>query len=630
MAQATSVAVVGLGSRGLSVLERIVTLARLAGPAAGEVRVEVIDPDCAGAGVHGTEQPDYLLLNTISGQVSMFPDARTVGAEVDTSGPSLYQWVTQRDLRVADDGFTVGRHGRPVRPTDFLPRRVLGEYLGWFRDQVLSRVPAHVRVVLHRAQALDLAVEPGGGYRLECSDGATVRVGYVFLTTGYTSNVDTVTPGQSTVEGGAAGGARITAPYPLPAQLAPVQPGQVVAIDGFGLSAMDVMSSLTVGRGGRFEPDGDGHRYRPSGREPVLLLYSRSGLPCRARPLVTRFDFEYHPVAFTRASIDALRAARGGPLDFDADVLPLVLAEMRVACRRAQARLAGPAAREDLEDRLMRADGAAACLRALLDELDARHGAFDPLAIFDGSAAMPSTDSAAYQGWFARTLAEDLAQGVLGFAGSPVKAALDILRALRDTVRYTVDFGGLTGDSLDQFTRRTVPMMNRAVVGPQFERHSELLALLAAGLLRVPFGPDPALTWEPEPGRWTIRSTRLARPYAEPADWIVSAQVPPPAVATSGSPLIRSLYRRGLLRPHRAGSPYVLGADVDADQHPRDRDGRADPRIWVLGPLCEGATFYNHLVPSPDTYSRPVHDAHRCVAAMYRDARAPARPALPA
>src|SRR4029453_19324870 len=120
MTRDTSVAIVGLGSRGLSVLERVVTLAKLAGPEAGRVRVEVIDPACDGSGVHDTGQPDYLLLNTTCSHVSMFPDANSVAEDVDAPGPSLYDWVLDRRLRMAEDGFTVGSSGRAIRPTDFL------------------------------------------------------------------------------------------------------------------------------------------------------------------------------------------------------------------------------------------------------------------------------------------------------------------------------------------------------------------------------------------------------------------------------------------------------------------------------------------------------------------------------
>jgi uncharacterized NAD(P)/FAD-binding protein YdhS len=76
--------------------------------------------------------------------------------------------------------------------------------------------------------------------------------------------------------------------------------------------------------------------------------------------------------------------------------------------------------------------------------------------------------------------------------------------------------------------------------------------------------------------------------------------------------------RDGRIRRHRR----VAGLDVDSDMHPIGADGRADERLWVLGPLCEGATFYNHLVPSPGTYSGPIHDANRCVAALFEHEQA--------
>ena len=53
----------------------------------------------------------------------------------------------------------------------------------------------------------------------------------------------------------------------------------------------------------------DKFRYLPGGREPVMLFYSRSGVPCRARPLVVAFGPRYEPVVFTTAAIDALRCS---------------------------------------------------------------------------------------------------------------------------------------------------------------------------------------------------------------------------------------------------------------------------------------------------------------------------------
>ena len=613
MSAELSVAIIGLGSRGLGVLERLVTLAGSAGP----VRVEVVDPVADGAGVHARHQPDYLLLNTTCAQVSMFPDSHTVGDQVHGPGPSLYEWATERGLRIAEDGFTVGLTGRPIRPTDFLPRRLLGEYLGWFLDQVLARAPAHVPVTLHQAHALDLSSAADGGLLVALSDGSELAVQHAFLTTGYTPNVRS---------GGQPGADRVIAePYPLPERLAGVSAGDAVAIGGFGLSAMDVMSCLTVGRGGRFVADGDQMRYLPSGREPELLFYSRSGLPCRTRPKVVEFGERYRPLVFTREAIDHARLRRQGPLDFFSDVWPLILTEMRVAYRRTQARCAGLAAEAALAEELAQATDLPGVV-SVLDALDARLDRFDPVAALDGSATMSLHSSDSYQRWLSTVISEDLAEGRLGFAGSPVKGALDVLRDLRDQFRYVVDFGGLTPESLDGFIARTVPALNRAVVGPQYERHVELLALLDAGVASAPFGPDPSVCWQPERGRWQLASSRLSEPYSREVDWLAAAWVEPPAVDRSASPLVDSLWRKGWIRRHRPGSRQVVGIDIDADQHPIDVEGKPDPRLWVLGPLCEGATFYNHLVPSPATYSRPVHDAHRCVSALLAANRVPALP----
>ena len=590
-----SVALVGVGSRGVGVLERIVSLTRLSATPA-PLRVELIDPRCDGAGVHATDQPDYLLLNTTAGAVSLFPDHNTVGDAVGLTGPSLLEWVTARGLRLGADGYTVGHTGRPIRSTDFLPRRVLGEYLGWVLDEVIAAAPPHVTITRHPSAAVDLTPTADGDLEITMADGDVVRVAQAFLTTGYTANTDRpARPGM------------LPGPYPLPGVLDCVQPGQTLAIGGLGLSAMDVMSACTVGRGGRFVRDGDELRYVPSGREPKLLFSSRTGVPCRARTKVVEFGPKYQPLVFTEAAIDALRAERGGPLDMVKDVLPLVFTEMRVAHRRRLAAMAGTELRLSTED-----------IPAALDELDREHGAFDPAAAFDGSAGMLLEDAAAYQQWFAGVVADDLAEGRRGLAGSPVKSALDILRDQRDMFRYVCDFGGLTPASLDEFTASIVPAINRAVVGPQFERHEELLALLAAGIAEVPFGPTPVATPLPD-GRWRIASTMLATPYACDVDWVLPAQTPLPAVAASADPLLVSLHRKGMIRRFRPESALVPGIDVDADQHPIDASGRPERRIRVLGPLCEGATFYNNLVPSPGMWSRPVADAHRCAVAMLAD-----------
>lgn len=605
MSASRSVAIIGLGSRGLGVLERLLALAEQSGD---RLRIELIDPVGDGAGVHSRSQPDYLLLNTICSQVSMFPDEHTVGGTVRLTGPSLHEWVLARDLRIADDGFSVGPNGRRVQPWDFLPRRLLGEYLGWFADTLLGSVPAGVEVRMHRSEAVRLHTEANEPFRIELACGDWVSAGAVFLTTGYTENVSAEHPS----------GRLIARPYPMPQRLSRVRPGQTVAIGGFGLSALDAMSCLTVGRGGRFERRHGGVRYLPSGDEPRLLFYSRSGRACRARPRILQYGPAYRPLLFTPLGIDRLRAETGGPLDFDRQVWPLVLGELRICYRRAQAGAAGRAETERLERRLSEALAGAglAGLLDALDALDTERGAFRPERLLDGVEPMSLSDRTGYQGWLAAELAADLAEGELGLQKSIVKQTLDILRTLRDTFRYAVDFGGLTPESSRRFFQQTVPVLNRAVVGPQFERHEELLTLLDAGTAQAPFGPDPAVEWDRAASGWLIQSQRLADPHAARADWLLAGRTDLPALASSASPLLAGLFRQDRIRASVAGDPALAGVDLDCDQHPISATGEVDRRMWVLGPLCEGTTFYNNLVPSPGCFSRPIADAHRCAAEL--------------
>jgi len=597
--QRRSVAIIGFGSRGLSILERLISLS-ISHPRV-ELRVHIIDPACSGEGLHSTTQPEYLLLNTTCGQVSMFPDEHTLGQLPSLDGPSLYDWAAARGLRMGSDGFTVSTQGRALRPTDFLPRRVLGEYLRWFADHLTTRLPESLTLIQHRAEAVDIDEAKRS---VVLSNGDVVMADDVFLTVGHAS---------SSRGRGAPGAARlIENPSPLPSSLEAVLPGETIAVRGFGLTAMDVVSALTHGRGGRYEQDGDGiaPRYLPSGSEPRILMYSRSGLPFRARPSVCSFDHVRKARVFTRARCAELRNREDArTVDFEQHVLPLILTEMRLAYRECEVDQEGPAARQAFEQRL-RTHG----LERTLDELDNTHGSFDPAALLAPEYAEGLEDSNEYQRAVLQRVRADLTQAALGPASSPTKASLDVLREGRDAFRDAVDFDGLSRTSRELFYRETVPVLNRAVVGPQFERHQELLALVDAGVLSVPLGPAPRVVWEDTTQRWMMESTRLRSAITLQADWLCFAAVPAtPAAGTHASPLVRNMFERGTLRPCAPAGGHVPGAEVGPGHHPIGRDGRERRRIWVLGPLCEGSIFYNHLVPSPRVWSRPVFEANHCV-----------------
>lgn len=66
--------------------------------------------------------------------------------------------------------------------------------------------------------------------------------------------------------------------------LSALGPGEPVLVRGFGLAFIDLMVLLTEGRGGTYTTGADGRpTYRPSGREPVLHVGSRRGVPYHSK-----------------------------------------------------------------------------------------------------------------------------------------------------------------------------------------------------------------------------------------------------------------------------------------------------------------------------------------------------------
>src|SRR5471032_3009648 len=84
-----SVTIIGVGPRGLSVLERI---AAMAGQHQLLLDVALVEPGECGPGVHGARQPQHLLINTIASQVTVFPADGMVQPAPVCATPSLTQW----------------------------------------------------------------------------------------------------------------------------------------------------------------------------------------------------------------------------------------------------------------------------------------------------------------------------------------------------------------------------------------------------------------------------------------------------------------------------------------------------------------------------------------------------------
>ena len=594
-------AIVGFGSWGLCVLERTVALARRTGT---PVRVHVIEPGQLGGGVYAMSQPDFLVLNNPCGQLSLY------AARDATDDPpyalGLYEWAVQQGYQWSGHHCVITTSGTPLLPTDYLPRRLMGEYLAWFYETLVAHAPETLEVVRHYASAIDI-VASDGREAVTLDSGQTLCVNYVVITSGHTWNEESA---------GGASDVRYLRPYPVEYFDEAIAPGEPIAVAGMGLVGFDIVTALTVGRGGRFEDVGDRMTYVRSGNEPVIYLYSRTGMPYCAKSAHGNDPYGgYVPVVCTPERFADLTMTKGSSerreVDFRNELLPLVFAEMQARFLIHAAFLKGGTDESVGVRTALDRGWSEGVFEEVVEAFEPVYGRFDPAAHVFAGAGHRYLTSDDYEHQVYEMVENDLEEA-LAIGGSPVKAALEVFRILRDQLRSVIEYGGLTVGSYFDFQANIRGRINRLEAGPPPLRSQQLLALMDAGVVRVPFGPNPSITALPD-GRVAIHSTELETETAATVNGVVGGHLDLPSLVRSSSPLLNRLYAEGRLTQMGYGSTLVGSVAIDRNFHPYDVEGRLQPTLSLLGVLTEGARYFTHYLPSPRSRIRAVLDAQEFV-----------------
>ncbi|WP_328222916.1 FAD/NAD(P)-binding protein [Streptomyces sp. NBC_00310] len=633
------VALVGAGPRGTSVLERLCASAPELLRPRTRLTVHVIDPAPPGPGqVWRTTQSPHLLMNTVASQVTLFTDDSVDCSGPIRPGPSLYEWAAgAAGGRDAADGW--GGLG----PDDYPTRARYGHYLEWVFAEVVRGAPPEIRVEVHDTRAVRLDDGPDGGQRLTLASGRVLTgLAAVVLTQGHLPTVPD--RAERDLAGYAARhGLRHFPPAnPADLDLSPVAPGEPVLLRGLGLNFFDHMALLTTGRGGLFVHDAEGGlRYEPSGREPRLYAGSRRGIPYQARGDNAKGPYGRHtPLVLTPEVIAGFRkrADSGEAPDFLADIWPLMAKEVETVYYEAVLGASAHSASTTCRDsRSGLRDHAPASFRDLF--LAAPHrspqegAVLDEFGIAEGDrwswdrvsrpyAGREFTDAEDWRGWLLGYLREDAAQAALGNVDGPVKAALDVLRDLRNELRLIVDHGGLAGGSRREHLDRWYTPLNAFLsIGPPRSRIEEMTALIEAGVLTV---LGPRLDVRPEEGAWLAHSPDVPG-SAVRVTTVVEARLPEPDLRRTADDLLADLLATGGCRPHRADGYETGGLDVTPrPYHLIDRQGVAHPRRFAFGVPTEGVHWVTAAGARPGVDSVTLSDADAVARAALR-ATTPAR-----
>ncbi|MFI6486040.1 FAD/NAD(P)-binding protein [Streptomyces sp. NPDC050564] len=605
-----SVALVGAGPRGTSVLERLCASApELLAPGT-RLTVHVVDPAPPGPGrVWRTEQSPHLLMNTVASQVTLFTDESLDCSGPICPGPSLHAWA-----------------GGELGPDDYPTRAEYGRYLEWVFGEVVGGAPATVRVEVHTARAIRLADAPDGRQTLALSTGRTLPdLAAVVLAQGHLPVLADHAQQRLAAHAERHGLRHVPPANPADVDLSPLSPGEPVLLRGLGLNFFDHMALLTTGRGGRFVRTRAGLRYLPSGEEPRLYAGSRRGIPYQARGDNAKGPYGRHtPLVLTDEVISRFRkrADSGDAPDFLREIWPLVAKEVETVYYEG---LLGKSKGLDFRERSLAVPYRSPQEADLLDTFGisaAERWSWDRLS--RPYAGHFFTGPEAWREWLLGHLREDARQAALGNVEGPLKAALDVLRDLRNELRQIVDHGGLSGDSRRAHLDRWYTPLNAFLsIGPPRRRVEEMAALIEAGVLDV---LGPRLDVRAEHGAWVAHSPDVPG-SAVRATTLVEARLPEPDLRRTADELLALLLKTGQCRPHTVDGYETGGLDVTPRPYRLiNRQGRAHARRFAFGVPTEGVHWVTAAGARPGVDSVTLSDADAVARAVLRAAMTQAEP----
>ncbi|MFF0124605.1 FAD/NAD(P)-binding protein [Streptomyces mirabilis] len=551
-----SLVIVGAGPRGTGLIERIAANAPELYAGSG-LDIHLVDPHPPGAGrIWREAQSPLLWMNSHAEDVTMFTDETVVMDGPVRPGPTLHEWA-------AIDGRT------------FADRQLQGAYLSWVHEQAVAALPPDVTVHHHPCRALRVS-GPREGRQQVWLEGRPrpLLADLVVLALGHLDAELDQEQGELATYAHAHDLVHLPPDFTADSDLSSLAPGEPVLVRGFGLAFVDLMVLLTEGRGGRY----DGDTYLPSGREPVLYVGSRRGVPYHSkigydwtgeRPPLPRF--------FGPAEVDALLARPEG-FDFRRDVWPSIEKELGFAHYHRLFTVhpeRTAIAWTDFEEKY--AAGEAAEREALVTS-----AVPDPADRLDLAVLDRPLDGVRYASH------EEFQDGLRAYIEGDLRRRHDpgnspdlaVFLGLLSVYGQLIRLGDV-GPWWHGF-------FSHLASGPPGPRLRQMLALSRAGVVRF-VGADMAVV--AEDGVFRASSATVPGETIE-ARALVEARLPEPTVGRALDPLLRELHADGAVE-----TPEGLLRVDRSDGRILDRGGRPHPRRFALGPYTD--------VRTPGAFTRP-------------------------
>ncbi|KRM71743.1 FAD/NAD(P)-binding protein [Lacticaseibacillus brantae] len=521
------IALIGAGPRGMLILERLLAWQTAHYPET-ELSIDLFDPYGIGGRVWQVDQPHELIMNTATQQITLFYDRSVAANGPQAPGLDLADWAAGVGPDyIKAQGFPdyLAEEAAGLGPNDYASRALYGAYIHWVYAELNQRKQANTTITLHQVP-VSAVQKHGEQFQVTATDGV-IAVDEVVMALGNLENTPTREQEQLADFAAEHQLTYIQPGFPNEADLSTVAAGDNVIVRGLGLSFFDFMARFTIGRGGHFDRQADGHlTYVKNGKEPHIIAGSRRGFPYRAKGRNQKGPGEEWPPQFlTDAQIETFQKQghiTGQEfwtlLQHEVEYIYYTLLieqsypEIDVATFQAEFK-ANP-------------EGAVAAIPST-DQLD-----WQAL-----QAPLQSAEPADFKTFMLAYLQDDAAAAEQGTKTGPLTSALEVLRDMRDPIRQIIERELLTDDQyLDFFLRWFNPLNDFLSIGPPVIRIEQLAALVDAGIVTL---LAPGMTVETEADHFVVGTTSNDTTYTAKA--LFEARVPAVSAPTAINPLMQQL-----------------------------------------------------------------------------------------
>jgi len=472
----TKIAIVGMGPRGTLLLERLITYL-ITSNKTENVELLLFDKnDTFGFGCHNRSVSDYLLVNTVAGQITMFFGKGMKDFGPIHEGPSLYEWHKENK-------------NNNTKESDYLTRRDLGEYLNFFYLKQIARMKEYK---IEYREIIDEVID--------CREFSN-KIEILTKDNKFIVSKCTLSMGhlEKSIDKGVIFDQILNTKF-----IKDIVKNKKIALQGMGLTAFDILSECTEGLNGKFVRDGGKLKYISSGEEPKIFIYSKTGIPLSGKAYNSHSEFVYIPIYFNERAINKLKKEHGR-LDFEKHILPLIKCEIMYAYEMKSGR-------NDLD----------------IDE-------------FFKYERYTYSSTEEYKMKFMKHIENDIEQCSLGKFSSPIKFCQDIIRDLRNIVRYAINEKGLTDASYKEFIQKWHPIFTKICVGPPHIRLEQLQALINSGICSIEFGKSPVIIKNKD--TITIKSGFTNEDTTIEVDYLIKGTIPDINYYNSNDTLIYNISR---------------------------------------------------------------------------------------